>query len=82
MKVLLFVLLVPVVVFGAFREEIIEDFSVNLSNLDIFAAHQSLNYWENSYLEDKEAIDSCRAFLFLIENKLDEGRDLFESSFF
>lgn len=82
MKVLFFLLLAPVFVFGTFKDEVIANFSTNLSRFDVSEAHRSLDCWETSYIEDKEIVDSCRAFIFLIEDKLDDAKSLFEASFF
>lgn len=80
MKFLCFLIFSPMFIFGSVKEEIIEDFSTKLSNLDFQGAHQSLSDWENFYLEDKELIDSCRAFLLLHEGYPEQAKLLFESS--
>lgn len=64
------------------KARIIEEFSNNLISMDIESAHQSLNEWQETYVEDVSVTEVCRAFLFLLEENPKDARRCFEGNFF
>jgi len=82
MKIFILVFFLPIFAFGTLKDEILEEFSAHLIAFNIDEAQNSLDEWERSFFEDKDYIDSCRAFLFLLEGKLVQARSLFEASYF
>ncbi len=82
MKVLFFILLIPVFAFCNFtKDEIIQEFSTALLELDVERANHALYQWETYFPEDKEGAEVCRSFLLLSDGKINEGKELFEDNF-
>lgn len=82
MKLLFFILLVPAFAFCNFtKDEIIQEFSRALLEIDIEEASRALYNWEDYFPEDKDGAEVCRSFLLLSEGRINEARELFENNF-
>lgn len=82
MKVLFLIFLFPAFVFCNFtKEELIQDFSRSLLELDIEGANHALCNWEIYFPEDRDGAEVCRSFLLLSDGRIEEARELFENNF-
>ncbi|MBF5058720.1 hypothetical protein NEPTK9_000219 [Candidatus Neptunochlamydia vexilliferae] len=63
------------------KDDILKEFSLNMSDADIDGAFYSIDQWKELYPDDVHMAEVCRAFLLLLDGKLDQARFLFEIHF-
>ncbi|MCI5051936.1 MAG: hypothetical protein MRY21_02215 [Simkaniaceae bacterium] len=80
MRYLFSVLIFPTILFSDLKEDILQDFTKSFTLLDLREAHESLQKWEEIDNVDEHIVNSCRAFLYLIEGRSHDATRLFEES--
>ncbi len=80
MRLFFLLLVLPIVGFcNIEKDDILKEFSLNMKEADIDGAFQSIDQWKELYPDDIHMAEVCRAFLLLLDEKLDQARFLFEA---